>query len=85
VIYGREGEDEGDIEVAAEIYPDMEKIIEALGTENPTEEQVYRLIEEEVHKVNKMLVLYKYVRHITIRETEFEKTTSKKIIRKYKQ
>lgn len=70
VIYGREGEDEGDIEVAAEIYPDMEKIIEALGTENPTEEQVYRLIEEEVHKVNKMLVLYKYVRHITIRETE---------------
>jgi len=83
MVYGRENEVEGDIEVAAEIYPDMEKIKETLGTENPTEEQVYKLIEEEVYKVNKMLVLYKYVRHIEIRETEFEKTTSKKIIRKY--
>jgi len=83
VIYGREGEGEGDIEVAAEIYPDMDKIREELGTENPTHDQLYKLIEEEVYKVNKSLVLYKYVRHITIRETEFEKTTSKKIKRKY--
>lgn len=83
VVYGKDGEGEGDVEVAAEIYPDMEKIKEELGNEHPTEEQVYKLIEEEVHKVNKTLVLYKYVRHITIRETEFEKTTSRKIIRKY--
>lgn len=83
VIYGREGGGEGDIEVAAEVYPDMEKVKEALQNENPTQEQVYKLIEGEVHKVNKTLVLYKYVRHITIRETEFEKTTSKKIKRKY--
>lgn len=83
VIYGREGGGEGDIEVAAEVYPDMEKVKEALQNENPTQEQVYKLIEDEVHKVNKTLVLYKYVRHITIRETEFEKTTSKKIKRKY--
>ncbi|AGC68068.1 long-chain-fatty-acid--CoA ligase FadD [Thermoclostridium stercorarium subsp. stercorarium DSM 8532] len=83
VVYGRESDSDGDIEVAAEIYPDMEKVKEELGTENPDEEQVRKLIEEEVHKVNRTLVLYKYVRHITIRDTEFEKTTSKKIKRKY--
>lgn len=84
VVYGKDGEGEGEVEVAAEIYPNMDKVKEELGTENPTKGQIYKLIEEEVHKVNKMLNLYKYVRHITIRETEFEKTTSKKIIRKYR-
>lgn len=83
MVYGKEGEGRGEIEVAAEIYPDMEKVREKLGTENPAREDVRKLIEEEVHKVNKSLVLYKYVRHITIRDTEFEKTTSRKIIRKY--
>ncbi|NLG87793.1 MAG: AMP-binding protein [Clostridiaceae bacterium] len=83
LVYGKEGEGTGDIEVAAEIHPDMEKIREALKTENPTEEQVRRLIDDEVHKVNKSLVLYKYIRHFTIRHIEFEKTTTKKIKRQY--
>lgn len=84
LIYGKTGEGTGEIEVAAEIYPDMEKVAEALGTENPTPEQIREFISGEVHKVNKMLVLYKYIRDFTIREQEFDKTTSKKIIRQYK-
>ena len=84
LVYGKTGEGTGEIEVAAEVYPDMEKVIETLGSENPTLEQIRKLIDAEVHKVNKSLVLYKYIRHFTVREQEFEKTTSKKIIRQYK-
>lgn len=83
LVYGKEGEGTGEIEVAAEIYPDMEKIREELKTENPTEEQIRKLIDNEVHKVNKSLVLYKYIRYFSIRDVEFEKTTTKKIKRQY--
>jgi long-chain acyl-CoA synthetase len=83
LVYGKEGEGTGEIEVAAEIYPDMENIREELKTENPTEEQIHKLIDDEVHKVNKSLVLYKYIRHFSIRDIEFEKTTTKKIKRQY--
>jgi long-chain acyl-CoA synthetase len=61
----------------------MEKIREELKTENPTEEQIRKLIDNEVHKVNKSLVLYKYIRYFSIRDVEFEKTTTKKIKRQY--
>jgi len=83
LVYGKEGEGTGDIEVAAEVYPDMEKIREELKTENPTMEQIHKLIDDVVHEVNKSLVLYKYIRHFSIRNIEFEKTTSKKIKRQY--
>jgi long-chain acyl-CoA synthetase len=46
-------------------------------------EPVRQLIGEEVRKVNHMLTAYKYIRSFTLRVTEFEKTTSKKIKRKY--
>lgn len=85
LVYGKTGEGTGEIEVAAEIYPNMEKVSEALGTENPPFEKIRQLLRAEINKVNKMLVLYKYIRHFTIREAEFNKTTSKKIIRKYRQ
>lgn len=84
LVYGKEGEGAGEIEVAAEIYPNMEKVSEELGTDSPSKEQIRDLLENEVLKVNKMLVLYKYIRHFTVRDDEFEKTTSKKIIRQYK-
>jgi len=36
-----------------------------------------------VRKVNHALTTYKYIRQFTLRDTEFEKTTSKKIKRAY--
>ncbi len=83
LVYGKTGEGTGEIEVAAEIYPDMDKIKEELGTENPTKEQIHELLDKEVLQVNKSLVLYKYIRYFTVRDEEFEKTTSKKIKRQY--
>jgi len=44
---------------------------------------VKKLMAEEVRKVNHMLTTYKYIKSFKLRAEEFEKTTSKKIKRKY--
>ncbi len=74
----------GEVDVAADIFPDIEKVSAELGEEDPSKDQIRLLLDKEVLKVNKSLELYKYIRYFTVRDTEFEKTTSKKIIRKYK-
>ena len=84
LVYGKEGMGTGEVDVAADIFPDLEKVKEELGEENPSKDQIRLLLDKEVLKVNKSLELYKYIRYFTVRDTEFEKTTSKKIIRKYK-
>lgn len=77
-------DEEGEIVVRAEIFPNMEKIKEAHGYDSALSEDVRRLIAEEVKAVNHQLATYKYIRSFTLRDAEFEKTTSKKIKRKYK-
>jgi long-chain acyl-CoA synthetase len=74
---------EGETVVTAEIFPNEEKVRELLGEVALDAEPVRQLIGEEVRKVNHMLTAYKYIRSFTLRVTEFEKTTSKKIKRKY--
>ncbi len=75
-------ENGGDIQVVAEIYPDAEAV--AATSDVPVEPAALRaLIQEEVTAVNHMLTTYKYIRRFTLRDTEFEKTTSKKIKRNY--
>lgn len=76
-------DEEGEIVVRAEIFPNMEKIKEQYGFENALGDEVRRLIAEEVKNVNHQLATYKYIRSFTLREAEFDKTTSKKIKRKY--
>jgi long-chain acyl-CoA synthetase len=73
----------GETVVFAEIFPDEEKIREDLGDVALTSEEVRKLISEEVRKVNHTLATYKYIREFSLRDTEFEKTTSKKIKRNY--
>lgn len=79
------GEDDthADIIVTATIFPNMEAVCEKLG-ENPDPDAIQSLLEAECRKVNDQLVSYKQIRKIIYRDTEFEKTTSKKIIRNYK-
>ena len=55
----------------------------ALGEKAEDPEAVRLLIDEEIKRVNHMLETYKFIRAYDIRTTEFEKTTSKKIRRKY--
>jgi long-chain acyl-CoA synthetase len=78
-----ETDSEGETIVTAEIFPNEEKIKEELGDVELTSEPVRKIIGEVVREINHSLTTYKYVRQFTLRDTEFEKTTSKKIKRKY--
>jgi long-chain acyl-CoA synthetase len=74
---------DGETVVTAEIYPNLEKLLETLGQADVTSDPVKKLMAEEVRKVNHMLTTYKYIKSFKLRPDEFEKTTSKKIKRKY--
>ena len=76
-------DDDGETIVQAEIFPNEEKVRELAGDASLTSDTVRNLISEVVKQVNHSLVTYKYIRHFTLRDTEFEKTTSKKIKRIY--
>ncbi len=79
LVYGKHGEDDETI-VAAIIVPDIEKIEEVL-LEKPSEGKIRAIIQEEIKKINKSLVSYKYIRDFRIKFDEFAKTTTKKIKR----
>ena len=48
------------------------------------EQDVHTIINSEIKRINKELVPYKHVKEITLRDEEFEKTTTKKI-KRYKE
>lgn len=82
VVYGQPQPD-GDLLVSAEIYPSSEAISEdpdLKGCEL-TDEAVKEKLQEIVKDVNHKLVSYKHIKAVTLRDTEFEKTTSRKIKR----
>jgi long-chain acyl-CoA synthetase len=76
-------DEDGETVVTAEIYPNLEKLLETLGVADVASDPVKKLMAEEVRKVNHMLTTYKYIKSFKLRAEEFEKTTSKKIKRKY--
>jgi len=80
LVYGVDREDDEDTIVCAKIVPNMEVIVEKFG-QVPVQDELYKLIKQEVLKANKKLSSYKKIRHFEIREGEFEKTTTKKIKR----
>ncbi len=80
LVYGLEDAD-GETTVAAEIFPDFDKLKEDNGGQAPDEAAVRATLAEEVKKVNHMLVKYKAIRRFEVRSEEFVKTTTKKIKR----
>lgn len=76
-------DEDGETRVAAEIFPNMEKIGELTSETDALSANVRSMIADEVKKVNHSLTTYKYIKSFTLRDSEFEKTTSKKIKRKY--
>ncbi len=67
--------------VSAMIYPNYEQIKNNLKRQDITREDVEKTVDEAVKDVNKKLPKYKKIRSYDISETEFEKTTTKKIKR----
>lgn len=67
--------------VSAMIYPNYEQIKNNLKRQDITKEDVQKTVDEAVKDVNRKLPKYKKIRSYDISETEFEKTTTKKIKR----
>lgn len=61
--------------IVAEIFPDYD----ALNMRGITDVQAY--FDEEIKNVNKRMVSYKAIKKVKIRDEEFKKNTSKKILR----
>lgn len=83
LVTGEETEN-GDFDIVAEIFPNEEAVLAANNGNKPEAEALRAQIEEVVKEVNAGLVNYKKIKRFSLRDTEFAKTTSKKIIRKYK-
>jgi len=75
VVVGRPTETEK-IDLVAIVYPDVTKFPEGTAAED-----IAYTIERLINAINKTLPTYKHIDKVEMRDTEFEKTTSKKIKR----
>ncbi len=75
VVIGRKGEEAGEVVITALVYPDYDRF------GGKTTEEIRAAIEAEIDAVNKKLPTFKHIKNVEIRETEFEKNTSRKIMR----
>ena len=73
-VIGRKKEN-GDISITALVFPDFDKF------EGKAFNEVEAKIKSEIDEVNKNLPIFKQITDVEVRETEFEKTSSKKIMR----
>jgi long-chain acyl-CoA synthetase len=80
LIWGKNDMTSGDIIVCADIYPDYEYIASEYGREL-SDEELKRLLKDEIDKVNDKMPLYKRIKRFIIRDQEFEKTSTQKIKR----
>jgi len=76
VVVGRKAENSDNVILTAVIFPDFTKFPE--GT---TKEEIHAEMKKKIAEINRKLVSYKHIREIEIRDTEFEKTTTRKIRR----
>ena len=79
VVYGQVDEKVGNVIVSAAIYPNMGVLEEAKG--KMSDEEIYDFFTEIVDAANKRMPSYKAVKRVSIRDKEFEKTTTGKIKR----
>ena len=75
VVVGRKREEDGETVITALIYPNKELF------EGKTDEEIYQALSAHIESVNKKLPIFKHISAIEVRETEFEKTTTRKIMR----
>jgi long-chain acyl-CoA synthetase len=73
-VIGRKDE-AGEVLITALIYPDYDKF------EGKTADEIKAAIDAIVEEVNKKLPTFKHIGCVEVRETDFEKTTSRKIMR----
>ena len=81
MVVGTEREEDDETVVEAKIFPDVNAIKEALHKQDVTAEEVSSYISDIVKEINTRFPNYKKIREVTIRNTEFIKTTTQKVKR----
>lgn len=80
MVYGKEEEGNKELTITARVIPNYDEIEELHG-KDLDDEQVRKIIWEEIKKVNRSLTSYKAIKNLEIKKDEFEKTTTMKIKR----
>lgn len=85
MVYGKKDDEKNDKEliITAKVIPNFDEIGAKHG-KNLTEEQIYKIIWEEIKNVNRKLTSYKAIKKLEIKKDEFEKTSTMKI-KRYKE
>ena len=81
MVVGTEKEEEDDTVVEAKIFPDINAVKEALHNPDATAEEIFNYISDIVKDINTKFPSYKKIRAVSIRNTEFIKTTTQKVKR----
>ncbi len=81
LVWGGPEADPSLVEVQAMIVPDLEAFDREFGASRYDHEKLREVLAEEVKKCNNELANYKRIKKFTLREDEFEKTTTRKIKR----
>ena len=74
VVIGRKNA-VGEVVITAVVFPNEE------ATEGMSKDDIYQALKNEINEVNKNLPVFKQIHDLEVRDTEFEKTTTKKIKR----
>ncbi len=83
MIYGKRKSDKSkDVIIAARVTLDKEELEYRFGDNIPSDEIIYKLISEDIKKVNRMMPSYKSIKELEIKKDDFIKTTTMKIKRK---
>lgn len=77
-VYGKP-EDDGDYKICAKIVYDKDIVKEIYKTDD--ENELKEIIWKEIKKINKTMPAYKYIREISLTQTELIKTTTQKVKR----
>lgn len=80
MVYGKEVAGEKELIITARVIPDYEKIEELHGS-GLSEEEIYKVLWEQIRKVNRKLSNYKTIKKLEIKTGQFEKTSTMKIKR----
>jgi long-chain acyl-CoA synthetase len=80
MVWGADDERGGDVVICADIFPDFACAEEMYGRSLGSEE-LKRMLKREIDRVNEKLPGYKRIKRFALRDSEFEKTTVRKIKR----
>lgn len=82
MVYGKKAkENSNELIVTARVTLNEEYIEETYASTRPTNEEIYNMIWEEIKKINRMMVPYKAIKKLEIKDEQFIKTTTMKIKR----